>query len=125
MNEKKKYSYSYSAQENTEIKRIREKYTEPSERETKLEQLRRLDESVTKSAQAVSLTVGILGALILGFGMSCIMVWSENMFVPGIIFGIIGIVISVFAYPIYKIKAEKKRKEIAPLILKLTDELIK
>lgn len=125
MNEKKKYSYSYSAQENKEIKRIREKYTEPSERETKLEQLRRLDESVTKSAMAVSLTVGILGALILGFGMSCIMVWSENMFVPGIIFGIIGIVISVLAYPIYKIKTEKKRKEIAPLILKLTDELIK
>ena len=125
MNEKKKYSYSYSAQENKEIKRIREKYTEPSERETKLEQLRRLDESVTKSAMAVSLTVGILGALILGFGMSCIMVWSENMFVLGIIFGIIGIVISVLAYPIYKIKTEKKRKEIAPLILKLTDELIK
>ncbi len=125
MNEKKKYSYSYSAQENKEIKRIREKYTEPSERETKLEQLHRLDESVTKSAQAVSLTVGILGALILGFGMSCIMVWSENMFVPGIIFGIIGIIISVLAYPIYKIKAEKKRKEIAPVILKLTDELIK
>ena len=122
---KKKYSYSYSAQENKEIKRIREKYTEPSERETKLEQLRRLDESVTKSAMAVSLTVGILGALILGFGMSCIMVWSENMFVPGIIFGIIGIVICVLAYPIHKTKAEKKRKEIAPLILKLTDELIK
>ncbi len=125
MNEKKKYSYSYSAAENKEIKRIREKYTEPDERETKLEQLHRLDESVTKSAQAVSLTVGILGALILGFGMSCIMVWSEKMFVPGIIFGIIGIVISALAYPIYKIKAEKKRKEIAPLILKLTDELIK
>ena len=125
MNEKKKYSYSYSAQENKEIKRIREKYTEPSERETKLEQLRRLDESVNKSAMAVALTVGILGALILGFGMSCIMVWSDKLFVPGIIFGIIGIIISVLAYPIYKIKAEKKRKEIAPLILKLTDELIK
>lgn len=125
MNEKKKYSYSYSAQENKEIKRIREKYTEPSERETKLEQLHRLDESVTKSAQAVSLTVGILGALILGLGMSCIMVWSEKLFVPGIIFGIIGLIISALAYPIYKIKAEKKRKEIAPLILKLTDELIK
>lgn len=125
MNEKKKYSYSYSAQENKEIKRIRDKYTEPDERETKLEQLRRLDESVTKSAMAVSLTVGILGALILGLGMSCIMVWSEKLFIPGIVIGIIGLIITVLAYPIYKIKAEKKRKEIAPLILKLTDELIK
>ena len=125
MNEKKKYSYSYSAQENKEIKRIREKYTEPSERETKLEQLYRLDESVTKSAMAVSLTVGILGALILGLGMSCVMVWAEKMFVPGIIIGIIGLIVTVLAYPIYKIKVEKKRKEIAPLIIKLTDELMK
>ena len=125
MNEKKKYSYSYSAQENKEIKRIREKYTEPDERETKLEQLYRLDESVTKSAMAVSLTVGILGALILGLGMSCVMVWAEKMFVPGIIIGIIGLIVTVLAYPIYKIKVEKKRKEIAPLIIKLTDELMK
>ena len=125
MKENKTYSYSYSAQENKEIKRIREKYTEPDEREAKLEQLRRLDASVHNKAAVLSLTVGILGALILGLGMSCIMVWSEKMFVPGIIFGIIGIIISALAYPIYKIKAEKKRKEIAPLILKLTDELMK
>ena len=125
MNEKKKYSYSYSAAENKEIKRIREKYTEPDERETKLEQLRRLDESVNKSAMAVALTIGILGALILGFGMSCVMVWTDKMFVPGIVIGLIGLILTVLAYPIYKIKAEKKRKEIAPLILKLTDELIK
>ena len=125
MNEKKKYSYSYSAAENKEIKRIREKYTEPDKRETKLEQLRRLDESVNKSAMAVALTVGILGALILGFGMSCVMVWTDKMFVPGIVIGLIGLIITVLAYPIYKIKAEKKRKEIAPLILKLTEELIK
>ena len=123
MNEK--ITYSYSVRENEEIKRIRDKYTETDKKETKLEQLRRLDASVNKSSMAVSLTVGIIGALILGFGMSCIMVWTDKMFVPGIIFGIIGIVISVLAYPIYKIKAEKKRKEIAPLILKLTDELIK
>ena len=125
MNEKKTYSYSYSAAENKEIKRIREKYTEPDKRETKLEQLRRLDASVSKTSVSVSLTIGIIGALILGFGMSCVMVWSENMFVPGIIFGIIGIAVCAFAYPAYKIKASKKHKEIAPLILKLTDELIK
>lgn len=123
MNEKN--TYSYSARENEEIKRIRDKYTETGKMETKLEQLRRLDESVNKSAMAVALTVGIFGALILGFGMSCVMVWADKMFVPGIIFGIIGIAVCAFAYPIYKIKVSKKRKEIAPLILKLTNELIK
>ncbi len=125
MNEKKTYSYSYSADSNKEVQRIREKYTTPDERESKLEQLRRLDESVNKSAMAVALTIGILGALILGFGMSCVMVWTDKMFVPGIVIGLIGLIITVLAYPIYKIKAEKKRKEIAPLIIKLTDELMK
>lgn len=125
MDEKKTYSYSYSADINNEVKRIREKYTEPTERETKLEQLRKLDASVHKSASVVSITVGIIGALILGFGMSCVLVWAEKMFAAGIVIGIIGIVISVFAYPSYTIISKKKRKEIAPLILKLTDELIK
>lgn len=125
MNEKKTYSYSYSADESNEIKKIREKYSEPDKKETKLDQLRRLDKSVSKSATIVSLTVGITGALILGLGMSCIMVWADKLFVPGIILGIIGIVVSVLAYPVYKTKSEKKRKEIAPLIIKLTDELMK
>ena len=125
MNEKKTYSYSYSAIENQEILRIREKYTETDKRGTKLEQLRKLDASVHKKATAVSIAIGIIGTLMLGFGMSCVTVWSEKMFVPGIIFGLIGIASIVFAYPIYKRTAEKKRKEIAPLILKITDELLK
>ena len=125
MKENKTYSYSYSAQENKEIKRIREKYTEPDERETKLDQLRRLDASVHNKAAALALTIGIIGTLILGFGMSCVMVWAEKMFVAGIIFGIVGIVIAALAYPAYKAKSEKLRKEIAPVILKITDELMK
>ncbi len=123
MNEKKTYSYSYSAAENNEIKRIRDKYTEPDEREAKLEQLRRLDASVHNKAAATSLAIGIIGALLLGFGMSCIMVY--NWLVIGMTVGIIGIIITIIAYPVYKIKAEKIRKEIAPDILNLTDELIK
>lgn len=125
MNEKKTYSYSYSSIENQEILRIREKYTETDKRGSKLEQLRKLDASVHKKATAVSIAIGIIGTLILGFGMSCVTVWNEKMFVPGIIFGLIGIAGIVFAYPIYKRTAEKKRKEIAPLILKITDELLK
>ena len=123
MNEKQTYSYSYSAAENKEIKKIREKYTEPDEREAKLEQLRRLDASVHNKSAVIALTVGIIGALILGFGMSCIMVY--DWFVVGIAIGIIGLIITILAYPIYKIKAEKLHKEVSPVILKLTDELMK
>ena len=125
MNEKKTYSYSYSAEQNKELKKIRDKYIGPDERETKLEQIRRLDASVHKRATALSVAIGIFGALLLGFGMSCIMVWSDKLFAAGIIFGTIGIIITALAYPAYKIKSEKIRKEIAPVIIRLTDELIK
>lgn len=123
MNKKQTYTYSYSAEENKEIKRIREKYSEPDEREAKLEQLRRLDASVHNKAAVLSLTVGIIGALILGFGMSCILVY--DWFAAGIAVGIVGLIITIIAYPIYKIKAEKLHKEVSPVILKLTDELMK
>lgn len=125
MNEKKTYYYSYSASENKEIKRIRDKYISSDESESKLEQLRRLDASVHNTAAVVALSVGIIGALILGFGMSCVMVWADNMFVQGIVIGIIGIIITALAYPIYKITLKKRRKKIAPIIIKLTDELLK
>ncbi len=123
MNEKN--TYSYSTQENKEIQKIRDKYIGQSERDTKLERLRSLDASVHSKATALSVAVGIIGALILGAGMSCIMVWSDKMFVTGIILGVIGIIITVIAYPVYKIKSEKMRQKIAPEILKITDELMK
>ena len=125
MNEKKTYSYSYSAAENAEIKKIRDKYAKPDERETKLEQLRRLDASVNKTSVGISLTIGIIGALILGFGMSCVMVWTEKMFVPGIVIGIVGLAITVLAYPAYQMTLKKMRNEVGPTIIRLTDELIK
>lgn len=48
-------------------------------------------------------TVGIVGALIMGFGMSKILVGeaSKADFFVGIITGVVGLVICVFNYPIY------------------------
>ena len=66
------FTYSYSASQQAEIKKIREKYI-PKE-ESKLEQLRRLDESTTKPGMVAALTMGIIGTLIMGLGMCCTMV---------------------------------------------------
>ena len=71
MNNENQYNYTYSAKDRAEIKQIREKYS-PKE-ENKMEQLRRLDASVTRKGTIVSLVVGIISSLILGFGMSCCM----------------------------------------------------
>lgn len=122
MKNKETFSYTYSAKEQEEIKKIREKYV-PKEAD-KMEQLRRLDESVTKKGMVISLVVGIIGALILGTGMSMCMVWTE-LFLSGIILGIIGIVMVSAAYPIYSYVTKKEREKIAPEIIRLTDELMK
>lgn len=121
--EKETFQYTYSAKEQEELKRIREKYL-PQEAD-KMEQLRRLDKSVTKKGTIVALVVGILGALILGVGMCCAMVWQGAWFIPGIIIGIIGIGLVSLAYPLYNHITRKERERIAPEILRLTDELMK
>ncbi len=122
-NENKNFSYTYSANQQNEVKRIRDKYI-PKEAD-KMEQLRRLDQSVTQKAMVYSLIVGIIGSLILGTGMSCAMVWKGVMFIPGIIIGIIGICAISAAYPIYNRTLKKERKKIAPQVIRLTDELMK
>ena len=117
------FQYTYSAKQQEEIKNIRKKYTPPEE--DKMEQLRRLDRSVTQKGTMVSLAVGIAGTLLMGIGMSCAMVWMGIWFIPGIIIGLIGIGMICCAYPVYNHITRKEREKITPEILRLTDELLK
>ncbi len=120
---KESFNYDYSARQQEEINEIRKKYI-PRE-EDKMEQLRRLDQSATRPGLIISLVVGIISTLVMGFGMCCTMVWADTMFIPGIIIGIIGIAGVASAYPIYSRITKKRREKIAPEILRLTDELSK
>lgn len=122
-NENKSFSYTYSANQQNEVKRIRDKYI--IKEADKMEQLRRLDQSVTQKALMYSLIVGVIGALVMGMGMSCIMVWKGVMFIPGIIIGIIGVCGVSAAYPIYSRTLNKEREKAAPEVIRLTDELMK
>lgn len=117
------FNYTYSAKQQEEVKKIRERYA-PKE-ENKLEQLRRLDAGVTKKGTTASLIVGFFSALILGVGMCCCMVWGGSWFIPGIIIGLIGMAGVAAAYPVYNRVTQKEREKIAPEILRLTDELMK
>lgn len=119
------FTYTYSASQQEEIKRIREKYTPPTQEENKMERLRKLDSDVTKPGLISALIVGIVGTLVMGFGMCCTMVWSDTLFVPGIIIGIIGIVGVCISYPLYTRITKKQRDKLAPEIMRLTDELMK
>ncbi|MBQ8612699.1 MAG: hypothetical protein IJ416_00590 [Ruminiclostridium sp.] len=122
MENKETFSYTYSAKEQEEIKKIREKYV-PREAD-KMEQLRRLDESVTRKGTVIALVTGIVGALVLGIGMCCCLVWTE-LFAVGIVVGIMGIAAVSAAYPLYNLVIKKEREKIAPEIIRLTDELMK
>ncbi len=121
----KTFSYTYSASQQDEIKRIREKYAPPTENEDKMERLRRLDRSVTKPGSIAALIVGIVSTLIMGVGMCCTMVWGETLFVPGIIIGVAGIIGICASYPLYSCITKRRRDKLAPEIIQLADELIK
>ncbi len=128
------FRYTYSANEQEELKSIRDKYITPEEKpETTIEQLRRLDNGVTQKAQAISLVFGVIGTLILGFGMSLIMsdfsailgAYKHLALLFGIIIGVVGGVIAGLAYPMYNLTIKNERAKIAPEIIRLTDELMK
>ena len=122
------FSFTYSAQQQKEVEEIRKKYL-PKE-EDKMEQLRKLHAIPTQKAQAASLAVGIIGALIMGTGMSLAMTeigaaLGSLAMVIGILVGIVGMVLVALAYPLYNCVLRKEREKIAPEILRLTDELMK
>ena len=128
MENKEGFSFTYSAQQQKEIEAIRKKYL-PQEAD-KMDQLRKLHAIPTQKAQAASLAVGVIGALIMGTGMSLCMtelsgfLGGTAMFI-GIPVGIVGMVLVALAYPLYNRVLKKQRAKIAPEILRLSDELLK
>lgn len=122
------FKMTYSAQEQDEIRTIREKYAPRTE--NKIERLRALDASVGKRATAASITVGTVGTLIMGAGMSLAMsefgqALGAAAFPVGVAVGVLGIAILLCAYPLYRRTLKKERERVAPEILRLTDELMK
>lgn len=130
-NDNNGFTYTYSSEEQEELKRIRDKYV--AREEDKLDRLRRLDRSATERAQMYSLTLGIIGALIMGFGMSLCMTELSLIFgdkqwlamMIGVAVGLIGCALVALAYPVYNLTLKRERKRIAPEIIRLTDELMK
>ena len=122
------FEYTYSAQRQQEVEEIRKAYL-PKE-EDKMEKLRKLHSIPTQKAQSASIAVGVIGALILGTGMSLCMTelgaaLGNLAMIMGVIIGLVGIILVALAYPLYNRTLKKERERIAPEILRLTDELLK
>ena len=121
MNNENAFHYTYSAPDHQEVLSIRNKYL--PRKETKLEELKRLDSLVQSSGIMESLSLGVGGCLIFGLGLCLSATIIGNILWPGIVLGLVGLVGMLFAYPVYRRLFTRARQQYTPRILQLTAEL--
>ena len=93
--------------------------------EDKFARIGGLERSKTQGASVFSYIFGCIAALILGGGMSLVMLVEGSIpaLVGGIVLGIIGIVLCGVNYPIYKRLASQKTKALLPVIDETEEKL--
>lgn len=106
-----------------EAKNIAEKYQKKTDEVSKIEQLRKLDESTTKIPNIIALTLGIIGILIFGIGMCCWLVWSEYK-ILGTILCVVGFGIALANVPMHKKIVNARKAELAPQIIQLSRDIM-
>ena len=116
-----RFTLDYSAADNSEAEHIMRKYTGAEKQYSDIEKLRMLDRKAETPGQITALTVGIIGTLVMGAGMSLIMVFG-NM-VVGIILGIAGIGIMLTAYPLYKKITKSSREKVKDEVIMLSEKI--
>lgn len=110
------------------VQKIRTQYTEKAY--TELDELRKLDSKVKRPVYMFAYTVGTAAALIMGSGMSLIMtdigavIGMDDPMKPGLVIGIVGMLLMLANYPIYKKMLNSRRKKYADEIVALSDKII-
>ena len=110
------------------VQKIRTQYTEKEH--TQLDQLKALDTKVKRPANVFAYIFGSIGAIVMGSGMSLVMtdigaiIGVSNALIPGIVIGIIGMLMVIINYPIYKRILASRRKKYADQIMKLSDSIM-
>lgn len=110
------------------VQKIRTQYTEKEY--TKLDELKKLDKKVKAPANAFAYIFGTLSALIMGSGMSLIMTDLNEMIgladpmLPGIVIGVVGMLMAILNYPIYKGMLNSRRQKYADQIVALSDQIM-
>lgn len=109
------------------VEKIRTQYTEKEH--TQLDALKKLDAKVKRPVNVFAYTFGTIAALIMGSGMSLIMtdigsvLGVEDIMQTGIIIGVIGMLMAILNYPIYKKMLSSRRKKYADQIISLSDQI--
>jgi hypothetical protein len=110
------------------VEKIRTKYVE--KKDSSLDELRKLDRKVKAPAEVFAYIFGSISALIMGAGMSLVMTDVANMLglgdmtVPGIAVGVVGMVLAIVNYPIYKGILSSRKNKYADKILALSNKIL-
>lgn len=110
------------------VQKIRTQYTE--KQATELDALRELDAKVKRPANVFAYIFGTISAIIMGAGMSLVMtdigaiIGVTKPMIPGIVIGVIGMVMALINYPMYKGILGSRRKKYAEQIMKLSDKIM-
>ncbi len=108
------------------IEQIRASYTEKEI--TKFDELKELDRKVKRPAEIFAYAFGIIAALILGTGMSLAMkvIGATLSFAMplGIGVGLLGILLVVVNYPLYKKILKSRKEKYASQIIELSNGLL-
>ena len=109
------------------VQKIRTQYTEKQHSE--LDALKELDSKVKRPANVFAYIFGSISSLIMGSGMSLVMtdigntIGVESPMVPGIIIGIIGMLMAIINYPLHKKMLASRRKKYADQIIALSNKI--
>lgn len=112
------------------VQEIRTQYTAKSSEESNLDALRKLDAKAKRPANVFGYVFGSIGAIIMGAGMSLVMtdigamLGISNTMPLGIAIGIVGMVMTIVNYPIYKAILTSGKKKYADRILSLSEKIM-
>lgn len=108
--------------------KIRTQYMEKTPSE--LDELRELDAKVKRPANIFGYAFGSISAIVMGAGMSLVMtdigaaIGITSALVPGIVIGVIGMVMALINYPIYKKILASRKNKYGAEILALSDKIM-
>ena len=111
------------------VQKIRTQYTE--KQHTELDELKALDAKVNRPANVFAYIFGSVSAIIMGCGMSLVMtdigatIGLADPMIPGIAIGVVGLLLAVVNYPMYKGILASRRKKYAAQILQLSEKILK
>lgn len=112
--------YNPTEEKARRAEQIRKQYMEKGTE--KIDQLEALHTKVKTPGLVTASILGVIGSLVMGAGMSYIMVWDQMT--PGLILGIPGLIMILLAWPVYQLITEKRKKKYADQILKLSGEIM-